>query len=236
MDFDVTECMARFEEIELTQGIKPSLVAYLAWCLGKTMKEHPRVNGIPMGSRKIFYFDDVDVVTYVERDVDGEKVLGTHIIRAAHNKSIVEMTREIREVQSTGTPPPSAEGKGAPLMRIMESLIMRSNPASRWLWRRAVRNPILRAKIDGTVVLSSMGMHGKGASFYPKTVSAAPVALFVGSMSKEPRAIDNEVRVRTVLRATLAVNHIVSDGSPMARFAATLTQYVEQGPSTIDMW
>ena len=54
-----------------------------------------------------------------------------------------------------------------------------------------------------------------------------PAILAVGSVRQAPVVVNGEIRVGTRMKATLSVDHRVSDGAEGARFLQTLAKYLE---------
>lgn len=229
-EFDVTECLRRFDTIMAVHKIKPSLTAYLAWCLGSVVREHPDINSFLLGGKRIVTFEDVDVAIAVEYTVQGESRLRYHTIRAVNKKSFLEITRELDACRATPEPGGAARGAKLGLLSLMQKAASGMNPLSYWLWKRLMRNPYTRQKIEGTTVVSSMGMKGKGASFFAVPRGGRSFGLTVGSISKEPKVVGNEIMIRDILKATLSVDHFIMDGASITRFLVSLQEGIERGP------
>jgi len=52
--------------------------------------------------------------------------------------------------------------------------------------------------------------------------------LAVGSASQVPVVVDGEIKIGTRMKATLSVDHRISDGAEGARFLQALTKYIEE--------
>ena len=82
------------------RGAEPlSFTAFIAACLGKAVDENKAVQAFRKGSNHLILFADVDVLTYIERDVAGQKQIMPYIIRAANRKTVREIHHEIRAAQ-----------------------------------------------------------------------------------------------------------------------------------------
>lgn len=98
----------------------------------------------------------------------------------------------------------------------------------------ATRDAVARARSGslsaedstGTFTLSNLGMFGI-EEFVP-IINAPQVAILgVGAARDEVVVVDDEVRVRPILRITLAFDHRAVDGAPAARFLADLRRGLE---------
>ena len=89
-----------------------------------------------------------------------------------------------------------------------------------------MRNPRWIKRFGGTVGLSAVGMFGTGGGW---GIVAAPPTLMVvvGGISSQPRLVDGRLQDRQFLHVTLSFDHDVDDGGPAARFAAHLSELVE---------
>ena len=76
----------------------------------------------------------------------------------------------------------------------------------------------------GTVQLTSVGMFADGGGYAIAPSTLASLALVVGGISSQPRAVGDRIEVRDVLDLTLTIDHNVVDGAPATRFAASLRQ------------
>ena len=99
IEVDVTRARARLREHQATTGESLSFTAFLAACLAKAVEEHKAVQAVRKGRKHLVLFDEVDVYTPIEREVDGQKQFISSIIRAANRKTVREIHQEIRTVQ-----------------------------------------------------------------------------------------------------------------------------------------
>ena len=90
-EIDVTIPMNKIEKLK-AKGIKLSFSAFIAFVFARTVAEHPYMQAIKWGRRKMVIFEDVDIFFLVERDVKGIKMPTSVIIRKANKKSIQEIT------------------------------------------------------------------------------------------------------------------------------------------------
>ena len=99
LEVDVTSVRARLREHQANTGESLSFTAFLTACLAKAVEEHKAVQAVRKGRKHLILFDEVDVYTPIEREVDGQKQFITSIIRAANRKTVREIHQEIRAVQ-----------------------------------------------------------------------------------------------------------------------------------------
>jgi pyruvate/2-oxoglutarate dehydrogenase complex dihydrolipoamide acyltransferase (E2) component len=82
LEVDVSEARARLRNYRANTGESLSFTAFLIACLAKAVDENKAVQAFRLGSKRLILFDDVDVLTDIERDVAGQKFVVPHIVRA----------------------------------------------------------------------------------------------------------------------------------------------------------
>ncbi len=219
---DVTEARRRIHEYKAHTGGDFSFTAFLIACVGLAVGENKAVHAMRQGQRLIL-FDDVDVNVQVEHDLNGEKVVSAHVVRAANRKTAQQIHDEIRASQREHV---TAE---TPV-----------NSFPRWIWlatrlprfarlmllRRVMNNPFILRRLGGTVNLTAVGMAGKGGGWgIPITETGLAVA--IGGIEPTVKSIDGAFCVREMLSVTLSFDHDVIDGAPAARFATRMKALIE---------
>lgn len=220
---DVTAARALLRDHKAQTGETISFTAFLITCLAKAVDENKAVQAYRLGGKRLVVFDDVDVLTDIERDVAGRKYVVPHVIRAANRKTVRELHDEIRAAQREDT-------RG----RLSRFLPMRLPPMlfSPFVWgwgRLGRRRPRLWKSITGTVEISSVGMFGTGAGWGISPPSATALMVIAGGIAKKQTSIDGQPVTREYLCLTLSVDHEIVDGSPAARFAQRLKELIESG-------
>src|SRR5207244_6995609 len=98
--------------------------------------------------------EDVDVMTYIERNVAGQKQIMPYIIRAANRKTFRELHQEIRAAQVEDVAKAVVDFK---VVQFLPTFLFRF-----FLWMVG-RYPQLEKKYRGTVELTAVGMCGRGS-------------------------------------------------------------------------
>src|SRR6185312_3263551 len=96
LEVDVSGTRAHLRDQKAKTGEALSFTAFLIACLAKAVDEHKVVQAIRFGSKRLILFDEVDVLTDIERDVAGQEYIIPYIIRAANRKTVRELHDEIR--------------------------------------------------------------------------------------------------------------------------------------------
>ena len=145
-----------------------------------------------------------------------------HIIRMANRKHVVKISDEIRSVQAR---PRSSEQSGglvamAPrlprFIRLAFFKVLKMHPP--WFKRMA-----------GTVVVTSVGMFGKGGGWGIGFLPTHNLGITVGGIHQKPGVFEGKIAIREYLNLTLSFDHDIIDGAPAARFARILTDMIESG-------
>lgn len=201
-----------------------SFTAFLVSSLARAVAADPRMHAYRQGRSRLVLFEDVDVGVMVEREVEGERIPVGVVIRGAERKFPAEIHREIRDAQ-TGLLPWARVVRWLPLWLAVPAFIRRMVLAA------YMRDPSRRKRLAGTVVLTSVGMFGRGSG-WGVALTGHTLSLTVGGIARKPwvvRAADGEeqVEVRDILSLTISLDHDVVDGAPAARFAARLKELIE---------
>ncbi len=161
IEVDVTRARARLREHQATTGESLSFTAFLIVCLAKAVEEHKAVQALRKGRKHLVLFDEVDVYTPIEREVDGQKQFIASIIRAANRKTVREIHQEIRAVQGEDVEQVLKGFKR--LLFFLPTLLFRPFFwVYLWIFRAS---PQMQKNLAGTVGLTAVGMFGKGAGW-----------------------------------------------------------------------
>lgn len=220
---DVTGARAFLRDYKARTGESLSFSAFLIACLARAVDENKAVQAYRQGGKRLVVFDDVDVLTYMERDVAGRKYVVPYVIRAANRKTARELHDEIRAVQRVN----AADRLSRFLpMRLPAALFRPFVWGWSWLGRR---RPRLWKSIVGTVEISSVGMFGSGSGWGISPPSATALMVTVGGIGEKLVAVDGHSVTREYLSLTISVDHEIVDGAPAARFARRLKELIESG-------
>ncbi len=212
VEIDISKARTFLREHKAKTGESLSLSAFLITGLAKAVDEDKSVQAYRQGGNHLVLFEDVDVLTYVERDVAGQKQIMPYIIRAANRKAFLDIHREIRTAQVQ-----DVAGAMAGLSTFMSLPAFLYGPLFWAFARLGRRNPRLWKDNWGTVALSAVGMYGKGGGWGlpPATPS---LWVTVGGIG-----------VRDMLSLTVSVDHNITDGAVAARFTERLKELIESG-------
>jgi pyruvate/2-oxoglutarate dehydrogenase complex dihydrolipoamide acyltransferase (E2) component len=227
IELDVTKPRNYIREHKARTGETLSFTAFLIGCLAKAVDEDKRMHAYRKGRRQLVLFDDVDVTTLVEHEVDGERIATPHVIRAANKKTFPQIHQDIRTAQER-------KATGFKKTPWREELFF-SLPAFIRVFVLGMlgSSPHWRKKVEGTVVMTAVGMFGRGAGWgIPMTDYTLCVVL--GGIAEKPGVVDGRIEVREYLNATITVDHDIVDGAPLARFSSRFRELVESGYALLE--
>jgi pyruvate/2-oxoglutarate dehydrogenase complex dihydrolipoamide acyltransferase (E2) component len=233
IEVDVTKGRDFIRKHEKETGVKISFTAWLLKCIGKAASEHKEVHSIMKGSKRIVRFDDVDISTIVERDVNDIKVPLPLLIRKTNEKSIKEIHNEIRAAQTEKVNHAVVLG-GDSIGKKMKLYVSLPKFIRRFLLKHILKNPIKVKQLMGTIVVTAVGMFGNIYG-WPIPTTAHPLALGIGGITKKPGVINDQIEIREYLTMTVLLNHDIVDGAPATRFISRLGNLLKSGFSLDDL-
>jgi pyruvate/2-oxoglutarate dehydrogenase complex dihydrolipoamide acyltransferase (E2) component len=216
IEVDVSMARAHLRGQKAKTGEALSFTAYLIACLAQAVEEHKAVQASRKGSKHLIVFEEVDVLTYIERG----KAPMPYIIRAANHKTVREIHQEIRAAQVQDV---AKAAVGFKLVQYLPTFLFRFI-----LWILG-RNPQQMKKYVGTVALSSVGMFGKGAGWGIPPATPPSLWVTVGGIGEKPGIVDGQIATRDYLSLTISFDHDIIDGAPAARFTQRLKELIESG-------
>jgi pyruvate/2-oxoglutarate dehydrogenase complex dihydrolipoamide acyltransferase (E2) component len=223
LEVDVSRARAHLRDHQANTGEALSFTAFLIACLAQAVEEHKAVQAFRLGSKRLILFDEVDVLTDIERDVAGQKFVVPHIVRAANRKTVRELHDEIRAAQGTDV---KNVLKRFPFLFLPAVLFRPFLWAFAWIGRR---HPRLWKTLVGTVEISAVGMFGNGAGWGIPPAPPTALMLTVGGIGEKQAVVDGHSAVREYLSLTISVDHDLVDGAPAARFTRRLKELIESG-------
>ena len=220
-EVDVTRPRQIIAEHKTRTGEKLSFTAFVTTCLAQAVDENKMMHAYRGRRNKIVLFDEVDVNTQIERDLNGRKWVMPYIIRAANKKSFLEIHREIRAAQVK-------EVDDARERKQFDLYLKLPRFARRLFWWYLRRSPHKTKQIAGTVGVTSIGMFGRGGG-WGIPITTQTLLLTLGGISQKPGVVDGLIEVREFLSLTATIDHDIVDGAPAARFLKRLAELLESG-------
>jgi pyruvate/2-oxoglutarate dehydrogenase complex dihydrolipoamide acyltransferase (E2) component len=219
LELDVTRARRILREHRERTGESISFTGFVIRCLGKAVAAHPEVHALRDWRGRLVLYDDVDAATVVEVEVDGGRFPLAHIVRGAQRRTVRDIHTEIRSVQASGV------RSVTKATRVSTRLMFMVPGPLRRLPYRAVRvSPWLAKQQTGTMLVTAVGMFGRGAGWGVTAPGVHNLSVIIGGIASRPSP---ESAGREVLCLTISANHDVVDGAPLARFASYLAELLE---------
>ncbi|HEX4921951.1 MAG TPA: 2-oxo acid dehydrogenase subunit E2 [Candidatus Bathyarchaeia archaeon] len=225
LEVDVTKARMFLREHKAKTGETLSFTAFIIACLAKAVDENKAVQAYRKGRNRLILFEDVNVNTQIERELDGQKSAIPYTVRAANRKTFREIHHEIRAAQVQDVAQ-AVEGMGFKAFPFLPTFLFRIG----WwvLWRIGRTSPRVWTKYMGTVGITAVGMFGKGAGWgIPLTGHTLYITL--GGITEKPGVVDGQIAMREYLSMTISFDHSIVDGAPAARFTGRLKDLIESG-------
>ena len=220
IEIDVTAARRFIREHKVKTGESLSFTAFLIACLARAIDENKHMHAYRNWRNQLVLFDDVDVSTMIETEVD--HVALPHVIRAANRKTFREIHQEIRTIQAS---PAKSEQKSW-LLDVAPHVPALGHQVFYWL---LFKNPHWLKQIAGTVIVTSVGMFGKGTGWGFGFLPMHTLGITVGGIAEKPGVVEGHIEIREYLCVTVSMDHDIIDGAPAARFVHRLKELVESG-------
>jgi pyruvate/2-oxoglutarate dehydrogenase complex dihydrolipoamide acyltransferase (E2) component len=227
LEVDVTAPRRLMREHREQTGESLSFTAFVLACVGKAVAAHPEVHAVRDWLGRLVMFEDVDVTTIVEVDVEGRRFGLARVVRDANRRSFRDIHNEIRSVQSAGSMP-----RG--LRWAAKGMLFAPGPLRRGIFRFLLCFPRFRKQHTGTVLLTAVGMFGGGAGWGFSAPGIHGLSIVVGGIASRNGRGEDDPLGREVLYLTVSADHELIDGAPLARFIRDLRELIEGGDGVRD--
>jgi len=218
VEADVTRARELGRVISTRDKSKISFTAFLVASLARAIVSSPEVQAYKDWRGRLIVFHDVDVVTLIEPELG--KVAIPHIIRNANRRSVREISTEIRSIQAN----PESSEQSSTLVALAPRVPRIVRLFFFWIVKK---NPQWFKSLEGTVVVTSVGMFGKGGGWGIGFLPTHTLGLTVGGITQKPGIHKSQIEVREYLNLTLSFDHDIVDGAPAARFTRKLIDLIE---------
>jgi len=217
-EIDVTQPRQIIRAHKELTGESLSFTGFIMTCLGHAVDMNKYMQAYRNWRDQLIIFDDVDINTLFEVQVDGRPVIRPHIIRAVNKKDFQSIHEEIREFQSQHAA--SRESK------FIDAFVLLPGFIRRIFYWAVFNNPHYLKEIMGTVSMSGIGMFGEGG-FWGIPVPNHTLQITLGGIAEKPGVVEGRIEVRQYLSATVSIDHDIVDGAPAARFTQRFKELVE---------
>jgi pyruvate/2-oxoglutarate dehydrogenase complex dihydrolipoamide acyltransferase (E2) component len=225
VEVDVTRARQAIRDHKARTGESLSFTAFVMTCLGRAVDMNKHMHAYRNWRDQLVLFDEVDVNTMFEVEVDGRKIIRPHTIRAVNKKTFRDLHEEIRAFQS--------EHEGSREARFIQWFVLLPGFIRRLFLGILFKNPHQLKEMNGTVSMTAVGMFGSGGG-WGIPVSNHTLQVTLGGIAEKPGVVDGRIEVREVLSVTISFDHDIVDGAPAARFTQRLKELIESGYKLCD--
>ncbi|MCI0500864.1 MAG: 2-oxo acid dehydrogenase subunit E2 [Epsilonproteobacteria bacterium] len=228
LEIDVTNARKIIQKHKEKTGEKISFTAWVIKCVAQSLSEHKELNSYKHGKRKIIVFDDVDIAVPIEKIVNDEARPRVYLIRKANEKSINDISKEIRDAQKEAASE-DTQILGQKITRLEKFALYAPVFIQKFLLWVTRKNAILKKKHMGTTGVTAIGMKGYFPGWVVPLGGTASTLFVVGGITKKPGAVNNKITICEYLHLTITTDHDIVDGGPLARFVERLNSLMEKG-------
>lgn len=221
IEVDVTSARRRLRAIKQQSGQSLSFTGYIIYCCAQAVDKNKHMHAARDWRNRLVLFDEVDVSTTVERRVDGRREVVPTILRAANRKSVLQIHQDIRRAQAE-------RPKQAGVYRTIRWYLRLPVFIRRWFFRLLNRLPRQLKQNVGTVMVTSVGMFGRGKG-WGIPIATHTLNITVGGIEETTVLVEGEPRPVEKLCLTLSFDHDIIDGAPAARFIQRFKDLLEAG-------
>jgi pyruvate/2-oxoglutarate dehydrogenase complex dihydrolipoamide acyltransferase (E2) component len=220
VEVDVTCARQAIRDHKAKTGESLSFTAFIMTCLGRAVDMNKHMQAYRTWWDRLVLFEDVDVNTMFEVEVDGHKIIRPHIIRAVNTKTFREIHEEIRAFQAKHESSREANFIG---WFVLLPAFMR-----RLFLGFLFKSPQMLKEMNGTVSLTAVGMFGSAAG-WALPVTNHTLQITLGGIAEKPTFVNGQFENREYLCVTFSFDHDIVDGAPAARFIQRLKELIESG-------
>ena len=218
-EVDVTRAREILRGTAPENGPPLSFTAFIVSSLSRAIEAHPQVQAYRDWRRRLVVFHDVDVVTMVEHQPGTVAI--PHIVRQANRKTIQEISDEIRLIKAH----PEHSGQHGGLLSLAPKVPRFLRLLFFWVIKK---NPQWFKRLEGTVVVTSVGMFAKGGLWGLGFLPTHTMGLTIGGISRKPGVYEGSISIRDYVYLTIAFDHDIVDGAPASRFGYTFVDTIEK--------
>lgn len=220
IEVDVTEARRRIRAHKEKTGESLSFTAFIITCLGRAVEASQHLHAYRDWRNRLVIFDDVNINTMIEVEMDGKKVPMPHILKAVNRRAYRDINDEIRSAQAK--PDQTIESRFMRWFLLLPAFLRRT-----FYWI-VMRMPHLFRQYSSSVMVTAVGMFGRGGGWgIPMPNFTLTVTL--GGIVEKPGVVKGKIEIREYLDMTISIDHDIVDGAPAARFVNRLRALIESG-------
>ena len=188
--------------------------------MSRAIEKNPHAHAYRNWRNQLVIFEDVNINSMVEIERNGRRIPIPKMFTAANRMTLIEIHNQFRSTKKA--PSKTRETK------FMEWFLILPGFMRRWFYWITLRIPQLFRGISSPVMVTAVGMFGKGGG-WGIPVSNFTTTVTVGGISRKPGVVDDRIEIREFLDLTISIDHDIVDGAPMARFVNHFRNLIESG-------
>lgn len=226
LEFDVTDVRKKLQQLR-RDGAKISLNAWITHCIANSIAAFPLTGSVIVGKRKQVCSQEVNLTFIVEKMVDGKALPIPLVIKNANTKTAVEINLEIENAKC-GRINSDSLTINEERSRLERLYILLPKFIRLMVWKRIIQSPNFMFNKMGNVAITSVGNVGVDSGWFIHK-SIHPVSFGLGSVTKKPVVIAEQIQIREIMNVTVLIDHDNLDGAPMFRFIKHLRTLINSG-------
>jgi len=223
VELDISKPRQFIRKHKESTGETLSFTAFVVSCVGHAIDKNKQMHAYPNWRNQLIVFDDVDVTTIVEIELEGKRFPFAHILRAVNKRSFRSIHDEIRSIQTK-----PKKSKGFDDWKFMRWFLYLPRWVRLWFYRLAMLSPHFVKQYTGTVSVTAVGMFGTGSG-WGIPIPSHNLSVTVGGISEKPVVLDGAIGIGEFLNLTISANHDIIDGAPLVRFIQAFKTLLESG-------
>lgn len=198
----------------------PMIVRAISQAVKETMVKHPEVNAARVGwlwKRLVYFKDVITAVTCADETSTGESSFYLCLVKGANEKPVQTISDELRAMFKKGTDDPTY---AMPRWLIRPLL---------WLGRNL---PSAILKYRGTVLITSLGMHGVNLfSMVNRNLAFSYGPIEKRAVVVQDAAGADQIVIRRRMTLTVSMDHRTLEGACTAMLLARIRALLESPPA-----
>ena len=204
-----------------------SLTGYLLHCFAQSVADDKMIQAYRKGNNLVI-FDDVDVSTMIERNLNGVHIPVSYVLRKANEKTAFQITEEINKAKESSSDDLIDSPEMQKRKRLIE-IVKRVGFLRRWFLKRMFKDPFLKKKFNGTVGFSSMGMFTYNIGGWVIPITPQVLTVMVGGIRELAGYEGDELIKKELIDLSISMDHDILDGAQTARFIEKFRKYISAG-------
>ena len=221
IEVDISEARKNLRILKKDKKNYISFTGYIIHCVSKAVDKNRIMHAYRNKKNQLILFNDVDVSTTIERQVDNNREVVALIIRGANHKTIAEISEEIKYEKEKDV-------SEAEVFRSINLFLAIPSFIRQLVFRLLDKSPKLMKKRAGTIMVTSANMIGSGAG-WGIPIATHTINVTIGGIVDRIVEQNNQFEKRQHLCLTFSFDHDIIDGAPAARFIRNIKNIIESG-------